>query len=149
MTTDRIEKSIVLRAPREKVWRAIANSEEFGSWFGMRLDGPFAPGTRIAGRIMTPGFEHLTFELAVERVDRESLLSFRWHPYAVEPGVDYSSEPTTLVEFHLAEAPGGTNLTLIESGFDQIPLARRAEAFRMNEEGWTEQLKNIERYVTA
>jgi uncharacterized protein YndB with AHSA1/START domain len=149
MNTDRIEKNIVLSAPRERVWRAIASTEEFGTWFGLRLPGVFAPGARLVGHITSPGYEHMTVEMAVERVDPEHLLSYRWHPYAVEPGVDYSAEPMTLVEFHLTEARGGTQLTVIESGFDRIPLARRAEAFRMDDEGWTEQIKNIERYVAA
>jgi uncharacterized protein YndB with AHSA1/START domain len=149
MNSDSIKKNIVLRVPRARVWRAIASTEEFGTWFGMKLAGTFTPGARISGRITAPGYEHLTLELAVERVDPEQLISYRWHPYAMEPGVDYSAEPTTLVEFHLAEIPGGTELTVVESGFDNIPLERRAEAYRMNDEGWTEQITNIERYVTA
>ena len=149
MSTDRIEKNIVLQAPRARVWRAIASAEEFGAWFGVQLVGGFAPGARLTGRITTPGYEHLTMEIAVERVDPERLISYRWHPYAIEPGVDYSDEPATLVEFHLAEVPGGTQLTVVESGFDHLPLARRAEALRMNDQGWAEQMKNIERYVAA
>jgi uncharacterized protein YndB with AHSA1/START domain len=149
MTTDRIEKSIFLRAPRSRVWRAIANAAEFGAWFGARLEGGFAPGARVTGRITTPGYEHLIMDVTIERVDPERLLSLRWHPYAVEPGVDYSSEPTTLVEFRLEAAAGGTRLTVTESGFDLIPVSRRAEAFRMNDQGWAEQMKNIERHVAA
>jgi uncharacterized protein YndB with AHSA1/START domain len=149
MSTDRIEKTITLRAPRERVWRAIANAEEFGAWFGMQLAGAFTPGARVTGRLTYPDYAHLTIELAVEQVNPEDLFSYRWHPYAMEPSVDYSLEPTTLVEFQLAEVPGGTHLTVVESGFDRIPLARRAEAFRMNDEGWTEQMTNLERYVTA
>lgn len=149
MTTDRIEKKIVLRAPRSRVWRAIASAEEFGAWFGVKLDGAFAPGARVEGRITTPGYEHVTMEITIERVEPERLLSYRWHPYAIESGVDYSGEPTTLVEFRLDEVAGGTELTLVESGFDRIPLARRAEAFRMNDQGWAEQIKNIERHVAA
>jgi uncharacterized protein YndB with AHSA1/START domain len=149
MNTDRIEKKIVLRAPRSRVWRALADSEEFGSWFGAKLEGAFAPGATVKGRITHPGYEHLTFEITVERVDPERLLSYRWHPYAIDPDVDYSGEPTTLIEFRLEEVAGGTQLTVVESGFDQIPLARRAEAFRMNDQGWTQQLENIERHVTA
>jgi uncharacterized protein YndB with AHSA1/START domain len=147
--TDRIEKSIVLRAPRSRVWRAIVNAEEFGAWFGVKLEGAFVPGASVQGRITTPGYEHVTMKIAVERVEPELLLSFRWHPYAIEPGVDYSSEPTTLIEFQLNEVPGGTHLTVVESGFDQVPLARRAEAFRMNDQGWAQQLKNVERHVAA
>jgi len=148
-TTDRIEKEIVLRAPRSRVWRALADAEQFGAWFGIKLDGAFASGSRVRGQITSPGNEHVIIEFAIERMDPESRLSYRWHPYPVERGVDYSREPTTLVEFQLEEVAGGTQLTVIESGFDRIPLARRAEAFRMNDAGWTEQLENIGRYVAV
>src|SRR2546429_8670108 len=148
-TTDRIEKEIVLRAPRSRVWRALANAEEFGSWFGMKLEGTFAPGGRVHGQITLTGHGQVTIEMAIERMDPESRMSYRWHPYAVESGVDYSSEPTTLVEFHLVEVAGGTKLTVVESGFDRIPAARRAEALRMNDSGWAEQLENIARYVAS
>jgi len=147
MSTDRIEKSIILHAPRARVWRAIASTEEFGSWFGMKLAGEFRPGSRLAGRVTISGYEHLTVEITVEQVEPERLLSYRWHPYSIDPGVDYSGEPMTLVEFRLVEVSGGTQLTIVESGFDQIPIARRGEAFRGNDEGWAGQLKNIERYV--
>jgi uncharacterized protein YndB with AHSA1/START domain len=149
MNTDRIEKSIVLAAPPSRVWRAIANVDEFGAWFGAKLTGTFMPGVRLTGQITTPGYEHLTLELLVERVEPERLLAYRWFPYAVEPGVVDASELTTLVEFRLAEVAGGTRLTVVESGFDRVPLARRAEAFRMNDQGWAEQIRNIERYVAA
>jgi uncharacterized protein YndB with AHSA1/START domain len=149
MNTDRIEKTVLLRAPRSRVWRAIATAEEFGSWFGVKLEGAFDPGARVSGRITMPGYEHVTMEIAIERIDPERLFSYRWHPYAVQPGVDYSGEPTTLVEFHLDEVADGTKLTVIESGFDRIPASRRAEAFRMNDQGWAGQIKNIERHVAA
>jgi uncharacterized protein YndB with AHSA1/START domain len=148
MSTDRIEKKIVLRAARARVWRAIANAEEFGAWFMVKLEGPFVPGQRVKGPITYPGYEHLIMDVVVEKVEPERLISFRWHPNAVEKGVDYDAEPTTLVEFRLEEVPGGTELTITESGFDRIPASRRAEAFRGNEGGWTEQMKNIERYVS-
>jgi len=148
-STDRIEKKIVLRAPRARVWRAIADAKEFGTWFGAKLEGAFAAGARVRGRITIPGYEHLEMEITIERIEPERLLSLRWHPYAIDPAVDYSGEPTTLVEFRLEEVAGGTELTVSESGFDQIPAARRAEAFRMNERGWAAQLKNIERHVSA
>jgi uncharacterized protein YndB with AHSA1/START domain len=148
-TTDRIEKAISLRAPRSRVWRALANAQEFGAWFGVRFEGAFKPGQRIEGRITLPGYEHVTMDVLVERMDPESLFSYRWHPYAIDPAVDYSSEPTTLVEFRLAEVDGGTQLTVVESGFERIPLARRAEALRMNDDGWAAQLENIERHVAA
>jgi uncharacterized protein YndB with AHSA1/START domain len=149
MTSDRIEKVVVLRAPRPRVWRALTDSDEFGTWFGAQLAGPFAPGARVSGRITTPGYEHLMMELLVERVEPETLFSFRWHPGVPEPGVDYTSEPTTLVEFRLAEVTDGTRLTVVESGFDQISPERRADAFRMDDEGWAEQVQSIERYITA
>jgi uncharacterized protein YndB with AHSA1/START domain len=146
--TDAIEKTVTLRAPRSRVWRAITNAKEFGEWFRVKLEGSFAEGAITRGRITYPGYEHLTMEMQVERIEPERYFAYRWHPYAVDPNVDFSSEPTTLVEFRLEEADGGTVLTVIESGFDRIPLARRAEAFRMNDGGWTEQMKNIERYVS-
>jgi uncharacterized protein YndB with AHSA1/START domain len=146
--SDRIEKSVTLRAPRDRVWRAIADARQFGEWFRVRLDGEFAVGATVRGNITHPGYEHLTMEVVVERMEPERFFSYRWHPYAIDPKVDYSPEPMTLVEFTLEDASGGTRLTIVESGFDRIPLSRRAEAFRMNSDGWSEQLQNIERYVS-
>jgi uncharacterized protein YndB with AHSA1/START domain len=147
-STDRIERTILIKAPRTRVWRALSNAEEFGNWFGVSLKGKaFVAGKRVQGQITYPGYEHLVFEVEVERVEPERLISFRWHPAAVEPSIDYSSEPTTLVEFELKEVEGGTLLTIVESGFDKIPLPRRLEAFRMNSGGWDQQLKNVETHV--
>jgi uncharacterized protein YndB with AHSA1/START domain len=146
---DRIEKPVVLRAARARVWRAIATPAEFGAWFGLKLEGEFEEGATIRGKITHPCYEHLTVEMAVERIVPEQLLSYRWHPYAVDPAVDYSPEPMTLVELRLSDADGGTLLTIVESGFECIPAARRAEAFRMQEGGWTGQSRNIERYVAG
>jgi uncharacterized protein YndB with AHSA1/START domain len=147
-STDRIEKRVVLRASRSRVWRAISTAEEFGAWFRVNLEGVFAEGATIRGRITHPGYEHVTLEMQVERVEPERYFSYRWHPYAIDPAVDYSAEPTTLVEFILEEIEGGTALTIVESGFDRIPPARRAEAFRMNDQGWAGEIKNIERHVS-
>jgi uncharacterized protein YndB with AHSA1/START domain len=147
--TDRIEKKIVLKAPRSRVWRAITDSSEFGTWFRAKVDAPFVAGKKASGRITYPGFEHLTFEVDVERIDPETLFCLRWHPSATDPKVDYSKEPTTLVEFRLAEVPGGTELTIVESGFDALPADRRETAWRNNEGGWQEQLGNIERHVAS
>jgi len=149
MSTDRIEKTVVLKAPRPRVWRAIADAQEFGAWFGVRLQGPFAPGAHVRGQVTIPGYEHVTLDITIERVEPERLFAYRWHPNAIEPAVDYSPEPTTLVEFHLDDVPGGTRLTVTESGFDRIPLPRRAQAFEANEGGWAAQLRNIERYVSS
>lgn len=148
-STDRIEKEILLRAAKPRVWRALTDTGEFGAWFGVKLTGQFAPGQRIEGKITHPGYEHLTMHMTVERMDKERLFSFRWHPYAVDPKVDYSAEPTTLVEIQIEDAPGGTRLTVVESGFDNIPAARRDEAFRMNGEGWAAQVENIKRHVAG
>ena len=145
--TDRIEKKVLLRASRSRVWRALTDAREFGQWFGVEIAGPFSPGARVKGKITHKGYEHVPFEITIEAMDPERLFSYRWHPYAVDPKVDYSSEPTTLVTFELAEERDGTLLTVVESGFDRIPLARRAEAFRMNEQGWASQMKSIERHV--
>jgi uncharacterized protein YndB with AHSA1/START domain len=147
MSTDRIEKQIVLKAPRSRVWRALTSSQEFGEWFGARMDGPFLPGAKVGGRITTTGYDHLQMEIVIERVEPEHLFSYRWHPYAVDPDVDYSSEPMTLVELQLHDVPDGTRLSVVESGFDRVPAERRAMAFRMNEGGWAAQMANIERYL--
>lgn len=147
-STDRIEKRIELRAPVARVWRALTNHQEFGQWFRVKLERPFAPGEKTRGNITHPGYEHLTMEVTVQTMENERRFSFHWHPYAVDPKVDYSKEPPTLVEFVLEKTATGTLLTVTESGFDAIPAARRAEAFRMNEQGWAGQLKNIEAHVT-
>ena len=144
MSTDRIEKGVVLRAPRARVWRAIADAKEFGTWFRLTLDGAFAEGKTVRG-------SHDTFkvEMRIERIEPERYFSYRWHPYPKDPAKDYAEEPMTLVEFTLEDAEGGgTVLRIVESGFDRIPLARRAEAFRMNTEGWSGQIRNLERYVS-
>ena len=158
MSADRIEKKIVLRAPRERVWSAVSDSQKFGSWFGVVFDGPFAGGARLTGKItpttvdadvakMQEPYAGKAFEWTVERIEPMRRISFRWHPYAIEVGVDYSKEPTTLIEFELADAPNGIRLTITESGFDQIPLARRAKAFKANEGGWEMQTRLIEKYL--
>lgn len=147
MSTDRIEKRVVLRAPRTRVWRALTTAAEFGAWFRVKLEGAFTEGKWIRGTLAVPGHEGAKLEMLIERIDPERYFAYRWHPYAVDPKVDYSAEPTTLVEFHLEDAEGGTALTIVESGFDRIPLARRAEAFRMNENGWASQVKHLARYV--
>jgi uncharacterized protein YndB with AHSA1/START domain len=145
---DRIEKRIELRAPVARVWRALTDYREFGEWFGVKLDHPFVPGQAARGRITHPGYEHVKWEALVQQMEPERLFSFTWHPYAIEPTKDYSAEASTLVEFKLNEIPNGCLLLLTESGFDKIPAERRLEAFRMNEGGWTAQMKNIESHVT-
>lgn len=148
-TSDRIQKKVVLSASLARVWRALSDSAEFGEWFRLKLEGPFREGATIRGRLTYPKYEHLTIELQVEKLEPERYFAYRWHPYALDTNVDYSEEPTTLVEFQIEPAQGGTLLTITESGFDRIPAARRAEAFRMNDGGWSEQIKNIEKHVTA
>jgi uncharacterized protein YndB with AHSA1/START domain len=148
MTADRIEKQILLRAPRSRVWQALADSEAFGQWFGVKITGAFTPGACLRGKITHKGYEEALFEITIERMEPEKVFSYRWHPYAIDPKVDYSAEPTTLVVFELKEVPEGTLLTVVESGFEGIPLSRRLEAFQRNENGWTQQMKAIERYVS-
>lgn len=149
--TDRIERSILINAPRERVWRALSDAEQFGTWFGADLTGQaFTAGQRARGRITHPGYEHIFFEADIERIEPPSLLSYRWHPYAVDAAIDYSGEEPTLVTFTLEDAPGnGTLLTVVESGFDKLPPHRRLEAYRMNSGGWDAQLDNIKRHVAA
>jgi uncharacterized protein YndB with AHSA1/START domain len=146
-TADRIEKQILIKAPRARVWRALTDPKEFGAWFGVDLSGEFKVGEKSSGQITIPGHTHVRWEATIERMQAPSLFSYRWHPYAVEKGVDYSAEPTTLVTFELEERPEGTLLRVVESGFDHIPIARRADAYRSNTEGWTIQVQNIEKYV--
>ncbi len=158
MSTDRIEKKILLHAPRKRIWRALSDSTEFGTWFGMKFDGPFVPGAVMRGVMVgtkvnaevakaQKEYEGMSGEITIERIEPERLFSFRWHPFAVERGVDYSAEPTTLIVFTLEETPDGVLLTVSESGFDQIPLERRSKAFTANEQGWTMVLKLIEEYL--
>ena len=147
-STDRIERSVMIKAPRSRVWRAISNAGEFGDWFGVNFKGKaFVPGKSTLGKITYPGYEHLTMEVMVEQVEPERLLSWRWHPAAIDPKVDYSQEPTTLVVFELKDAEGGTLLTVVESGLDKIPLSRRAEAFRLNSSGWDQQMVFVKKHV--
>jgi len=148
-STDRIEKQIVLKAPRSRVWRSLPDHQEFGTWFRVKLASPFAPGRPVSGQVNYPGYEHVKFSVEVERMEPETLFSFRWHPAAVDPKQDYSKEPTTLVEFRLEEAREGTRLTVVESGFDRIPAGRRDEAFRMNSEGWAIQMQNVQAHVAG
>lgn len=148
-TTDRIEKQVLLRAPQSRVWRALTDAEEFGSWFRVKLEGRFVQGAPTRGRITYPGYEHIIMEVEVERMEAEIRFAFRWHPYAIDPEVDYSGEPSTLVEFRLEAVEEGTLLKVVESGFDQLPANRREEAFRMNDRGWAQQLVNIERHVAG
>ena len=157
-STDRIEKRLVLRAPQERVWHALADPEAFGSWFGAELAGPFAAGVLTRGRIrpthvdpnvakMQEKYAGFPMAFYVEQVEPMHLLSFRWHPFAIDPNVDYSDEPMTLVTFTLEAVPEGTTLTVVESGFDRIPIARRADAFEANEEGWGLLVQLIEKYL--
>ena len=147
MENDRIEKRVELNAPLSRVWSALTDHREFGLWFRVKIDAPFVPGQVSRGWITYPGYEHLKWEVVVQKMEPEKLFSFTWHPYAVDPQVDYSKEPPTLVEFRLEETPGGTLLTVTEYGFDKIPAGRRPEAFRMNDRGWTGQMKNIASHV--
>jgi uncharacterized protein YndB with AHSA1/START domain len=144
---NRIEKKIELKAPLSRVWRALTDYREFGEWFRVKLDGPFVPGQVSSGHITWPGYEHLKWEAVVQEMEPEQYFAYTWHPYAVDPSVDYSTETPTLVEFRLAKTADGTLLTVTESGFEDVPSERRDEAFRKNEGGWAQQMKNIESYV--
>ena len=158
MNTDRIEKQILLRAPIQRVWRAISDSTEFGTWFGMKFDAPFAPGKTVRGEIVGTTVDPdvgraqsrhkgMTFDITIEKMEPEREFSMRWHPFAIDPTIDYSAEPTTLVTFALQEVPEGVMLTVTESGFDKIPLERRAQAFSANEQGWNFMVTVLEKYV--
>jgi uncharacterized protein YndB with AHSA1/START domain len=149
MVADKIEKEVVLRASPSVVWRALTDSKAFGEWFGCVFTDPFVPGARLRGRITYPGYEHIPMDITIERMEHERLFSWRWHPHDVDPARDTSNEPTTLVVFELEPVAGGTRLTVVESGFEAVPLEHREKAFRANEGGWAEQMGNIERYVAS
>jgi uncharacterized protein YndB with AHSA1/START domain len=148
-STDRIEKQITLDAPRSRVWRALTEVEQFNAWFGVSLGTPFAPGAEVSGPISIRGYEHVTMRIWIETLEPERFFCFRWHPYAIEPGDDYSAEPTTRVSFTLEDAGTGTRLTIVESGFDAIPESRRAKAFTMNAKGWNGQAENIRKFLAS
>ena len=142
-----IEKQIDIKAPISRVWQALTDHRQFGEWFRVALEEPFLPAKTARGRITWPGYEHLTMEFFVQKIDPEHYFSYTWHPYGIDPKVDYSKEEPTLVEFRLQPTATGTLLTVTESGFEKIPASRRDEAFRMNDGGWAQQVKNIESYV--
>jgi uncharacterized protein YndB with AHSA1/START domain len=144
---DRIEKRMELKAPVSRVWRALTDHREFGEWFRVKLNGPFVAGQISTGHITHPGYEHVIWNAVVQKIEPERLFSFTWYPYGIDSKVDYSKETPTLVEFRLEKTATGTLLVITESGFDKVPNDRRAEAFRMNDGGWTQQMKNIEKYV--
>ena len=147
--TDRIEKTIELKAPVERVWRALTDHVEFGEWFRVKLDGPFAVGELSHGHVTYEGYEHLKWEARIVEMDRPRLFAFTWHPYAIDPKVDYSGEPQTRVEFRLAPTANGTHLIIVESGFDALPAHRQPDALRMNDSGWTTQAQNIKAHVES
>lgn len=147
--TDRIEKAIELKAPLERVWRALTDIDQFGQWFRVKLDGPFTPGEETVGHITYPGYEHLVWRCRTVAIEPMRRFAFTWHPYAVDPDADYSSEPPTLVEFRLEPVGEWVRLLITESGFDALPPRRREEAFPRNEGGWTIQVQNIRDYVEA
>jgi len=146
-STDRIEKNVTLDAPRSRVWRALTEVEQFNAWFGVALESPFAPGAEVSGKITFRGYEHVKMTLWIETIEPERFFSFRWHPYAIEPGVDFSAEPTTRVSFTLEDEGAATRLRMVESGFDAIPESRRAKAFTMNSKGWDGQAENIRKFL--
>ncbi len=145
--SDRIEKEIEIKAPVSRVWKALTDHREFGTWFRVNLEGPFVPGETTHGKMTIPGFDHVVFQAVAQKIEPERYFSFTWHPYAVDPKQDYSQETPTLVEFTLTETAAGTRIRVVESGFDKIPAHRRDEAFRMNEGGWAAQIKNIKNHV--
>ncbi len=158
MTDNRIEKHVLLKAPLDRVWQAITDSRQFGAWFGMDLDGPFAAGQPITGRIaptqvdpevakMQEPYAGTPVNFVVDRIEPRTLFSIRWHPFAIDPKVDYSAEPMTLITFALKETAEGVELTLTETGFEHIPAHRRAEALKANDGGWAKQMELIAAYV--
>jgi len=160
MSTNQIEKKMLLRAPIQRVWRALADAKEFGTWFGVKFEGTFKPGAQMKGILVTTAvdaevasmqaqYKGMEFSVTIEKMEDERIFSFRWHPYAVDPKMDYSKEPTTLVTFALERVSEGVMLTVTESGFDKIPLERRAKAFEANEGGWQIMVGVLEKFVTT
>jgi uncharacterized protein YndB with AHSA1/START domain len=160
MSTDRIEKKIVLRAPQERVWRAISDAEQFGYWFGVAFDGAFTEGARLTGKIaptkvdpevakLQQPYAGTAFEFIVERIEPMRRIAFRWHPFALDPGIDFSQEPTTLIVFELEPIDGGIVLTISETGFERIPPERRAKAFTANDQGWEAQTQLLQKYLAT
>ncbi|HEY1613804.1 MAG TPA: SRPBCC family protein [Rhizomicrobium sp.] len=158
MNSDRIEKKIVLRSTRERVWRAVSDSAQFGAWFGVEFEAPFVAGSWMTGKIvptkadpevakLQEPYAGATFQICVEQLEPMKRFSFRWHPFAIDSGYDYSSEPMTLVTFDLAGTDGAVLLTISESGFEHLPIARRAKALEANESGWTHQARLVEKYL--
>jgi uncharacterized protein YndB with AHSA1/START domain len=147
MSMDQIERDVVLEATRDEVWRALSDVKSFGEWFGVKLAGSFAPGATVRGTVTHKGYENLPIEFKIERMEPERFLSWQWHPYAINPQIDYSAEPTTFVVFELEDVPGGTRLHVRESGFDAIPASRRDEAYEANDKGWAMQMESIQRYL--
>ncbi len=148
-STDRIQKQVTFDAPRSRVWRALTDVAQFNTWFGVQLTSPFTQGAEVRGQLNIPKYEHVVLSIWIESLEPERFFAFRWHPYAIEAGVDYSAEPTTLVAFTLTDAGSGTQLSIIESGFDAIPESRRAKAFSSNSNGWNGQIENIRKYLAA
>ncbi len=145
--SDIVEKQIEIAAPVARVWQALTDSRQFGEWFLVKLEGPFVAGLPVGGQLTFPGYEHVRMEVVVKAIEPESYFSYTWHPYAVDPNVDYSKETPTLVEFRLKETAGGTSVTVTESGFQKLPAARRDIALLRNEAGWQQQLGNLRAYV--
>ena len=148
-SSDRIEKEATFDASRSRVWRALTDVAQFNTWFGIALESPFTPGAVVSGHLTNRNYQHVELTIWIDRMEPESFFSFRWHPYAIEPGIDYAAEPTTLVSFTLADVAGGTQLSIVESGFDAIPASRRAKAFAMNSNGWAAQAENIRKFLSA
>jgi uncharacterized protein YndB with AHSA1/START domain len=144
---DKIEKQFVVGATIGRTWRALADAREFGLWFQVDFDAPFFPGQRVTGRVRIAEYKDLRFDMVIERMDAPEYLTLRWHPHAVDPAADYAKERPTLVEFRLTEVPGGTQVEITESGFEQVPLARRAEAYRAHAQGWEQQVLNLRGYL--
>jgi uncharacterized protein YndB with AHSA1/START domain len=148
-SADAIHKDVTFDAPRSRVWRALTDVKQFNQWFGVSLTSPFTPGAEVSGKMAIKNYEHMSITIWIDKVEPEHLFSFRWHPYAIDADADYSAEPTTLVTFTLDDAGAQTRVSIVESGFDAIPEARRAKAFSMNERGWEGQAKNIARFLAA
>lgn len=148
-TQDKLVKVVDIKAPVSRVWQALTDHRQFGEWFRVDLNEPFAPGSRSTGLTLYPGYEGHEWLAVIETMEPETLFAFHWNHEDIEPGVPLAQQPTTRVEFRLEDTGSGTRLTITETGFAALPEHKRVEAIRLNTQGWDIQAKNISDYVDA
>jgi uncharacterized protein YndB with AHSA1/START domain len=131
------------------VWRALTTAADLAAWFQVGIEGDITPGAEIWMTSKYPGHQGQRFAVKVTEMTPPRRFAWQWHPGAVDPAVDYSREPWTTVTFTLEPSGRGTRLTVSETGFNEISLARRAKVYQDNNQGWAEVLVWIQKYVEA